>query len=239
MCWGIEATVAMAGIGAGGAALAVRLGRPAAVPVALGYFAAMEALQAAGYLAIDRCGTPLNETVTFLSMLHIAFQPVVVNAFAMALIGGVAPRTRVLVHLACAGAAVLMLLQLYPFAWAGACTPGTVLCGPALCTVSGSWHLAWEVPFNDILAPVRDALAPFYLPFPGYVVTVFLLPVLYGAWRFTLFHLLVGPVAARLLTDNPAEFPAIWCLFSIGILLIGLHPAFWRHERARRPAPLG
>ena len=65
--------------------------------------------------------------------------------------------------------------------------------------------------------------------FPTYLLVAFLLPLAYGAWRLVVFHALAGPILASALTDNPNEMPAIWCLFSIGILLIGLSPMI-RHR---------
>ena len=65
--------------------------------------------------------------------------------------------------------------------------------------------------------------------FPTYWLAVFLLPLIYGAWRFVIFHALAGPILASLLTSNPNETPAIWCLFSIGIILIGLSPLIRRY----------
>ena len=72
------------------------------------------------------------------------------------------------------------------------------------------------------------------------IVAAFGLPLLYGAWRFALFHFLAGPGLASLLTDNPNEMPAIWCLLSIALVFAGLHP--WLRGRlggrggVRRPA---
>ena len=51
------------------------------------------------------------------------------------------------------------------------------------------------------------------------MIVAFILPVLYGAWRLAVFHLLAGPGLAGLLTRNPNEIPAVWCLFSIAIVL--------------------
>jgi hypothetical protein len=62
------------------------------------------------------------------------------------------------------------------------------------------------------------------ITFPSYFFAVFILPLFYGAWRLALFHFLVGPVTARMLTTNSSEMPAIWCLFSIGIIVIALTP---------------
>ena len=86
---------------------------------------------------------------------------------------------------------------------------------------------AWDVPYNG-LSTQMVALWGNIGSFPAYPLAVFVLPLLYGAWRFTLFHALMGPIAASMLTDNPNEVPAIWCLFSIGILLATLSPQVWR-----------
>jgi hypothetical protein len=54
----------------------------------------------------------------------------------------------------------------------------------------------------------------------GYTFTAFITPILYGSWRMTAFHAIVGPGLALLLTDNYNEWPAVWCLFSIALLLM-------------------
>jgi hypothetical protein len=225
MCWSMAVSAAMVGVG--GVATAVTLHRrdTPAVPLTLAYFTLMEGLQVAGYTVIDQCGTPANQTVTLLSILHIVFQPLIINAFAMALVArpvGLAMRT--LVFGLAAASSVLMLLQLYPFDWAGPCLPGSQLCAERLCTVSGDWHLAWDVPYNGLITglPLPEAVAA--LGFPSYMLAAFALPLLYGAWRFVLFHAVAGPILAGLLTDNPNEVPAIWCLFSIAIILVALSP---------------
>ena len=47
-----------------------------------------------------------------------------------------------------------------------------------------------------------------------------MLPVFYGSWRASIYSFVAGPILAYLLTDNPNEQPAVWCLLSIGLLLI-------------------
>ena len=201
--------------GAGTVAAAATARRSLAIPVTIGYFTLMEALQAAGYLVVDQCESALNQSVALLSFLHIVFQPFFINAFAMELVPApVRARARVAVYSVCAASAVVMLLQLYPFTWAGVCRPGSTLCGPALCTVSGEWHIGWEVPFNGLLTPIERFLG-FHATFPTYALAAFVLPIFYGAWRFVVFQALVGPILASFLTDSPNEMPAIWCLFSI------------------------
>jgi hypothetical protein len=232
MCWGLSVSVAMIGAGTVAVAVTTRQGRPTAVPVTLGYFTLMEALQAAGYLVIDECANPLNQTVAFLSVIHIIFQPFFVNAFAMELVPKpVRLKVRFAVYCVCALSAAVMLAQLYPFDWTGACRQGSTLCGPALCTVSGEWHIGWEVPFNGLMSPIEQTLG-IHAAFPTYALAAFVAPICYGAWRFAIFHALVGPILASLLTDNPNEMPAIWCLFSIGIIVISLNSWLWgRFER--------
>jgi hypothetical protein len=204
-------------------------GRQARDPLTLAYFTLMEGLQVRGYAVIDRRDAPANQTGMLLLVLHIVAQPIVINAFAMALVARpVGLAMRALLFGLCAASSVLMLLQLYPFASAGSCLPGSHLCAERLCTVSGDWHPAWDVPYNGLLAgiPWPDWIA--MLGFPSSIFAAFALPLLYGAWRLVLFHLLAGPILAGALTGNPNEVPAIWCLFSIGIILIAPSPAIRR-----------
>ena len=236
MCWNATASVAMVGLGGAAVAITVMRGEPRAIWLTLGYFTVMEALQAAGYAVVDQCGSPGNRTITQLSYFHIAFQPVILNTFAMAIAPApVSRRLQRWVYGAAAVCSALMLLRLVPFEWAGTCTPGSTMCGDAFCTVSGNWHIAWQVPLNGIYVALSE-LAGISVAFPDYIFAVFVLPLFYGAWRFVLFHLAAGPVLAWILTSNPDEMPAVWCLFSIGILLIGLSP-FIRHNvlGAHRP----
>lgn len=234
MCWSMGATVAMVAIGSAATAVTIHRKEPAVVPATIAYFTLMEALQVGGHATVDQCGLPANQTFALLSYLHIAFQPFFLNAFAMTVLaGGLRPAARLVVWLCCGLSATVMLMQLQPLPWAGTCEAGSVLCGPALCVVSGDWHIAWEIPLNDLLAPLRS-LHWSVGRFPTYMFAAFVLPLAYGAWRFVLFHALAGPILAWQLTSNINEMPAIWCLFSIGIILMGLSP--WFRRRFASPA---
>lgn len=224
MCWGATASITMVVVGAAATGITISRRMPTAVPATLGYFTVMELLQASGYAVLDQCGTPANEIITLLSVLHIVFQPFFINAFAFELTPHrVNGRVKAAAYIACAISAIIMLLQLYPFSWAGTCQSGASMCGSILCTVSGEWHIAWSVPYNDLMLPLEN-IAGTYLAFPTYFVVVFLLPLIYGAWRFVIFHVLAGPILASFLTSNASEVPAVWCLFSIGLILIALSP---------------
>lgn len=226
MCFGLAASWAMVGAGGIATALTLRRGEAPAIPATLAFFTAMEGLQAAGYLVIDRCDSPTNQAVTLASYLHIALQPLFVNAFCMAIAPApVPPRLRRAVWGLAGLATALLLARLLPVF--GSCRPGEALCGPAWCTVTGSWHLAWEMPLNGLWQPLSGWLG-WPLSFPAYMAAVFLLPLAYGAWRFVLLHAALGPILATSLTDLPNEMPAVWCLFSVAILAIGLSPALRR-----------
>jgi len=188
--------------------------------VALGYFSLMEVLQAYTYTVIDDCTNPANQIATLLGYIHIAFQPLFGNALFMHFIPSHVRRgIQFPVYILCSISAVFMLVQLYPFPGEHLCSIGKILCSEQLCSVSGQWHIAWDVPYNSIgeinyKIPVLDA------GFVTYTLTMFVLPALYGSWRMTLYHILLGPLPARLLTENLNEFAAVWCLVSIGFLLI-------------------
>ena len=237
MCWSASVSVAMVAAGGAGTAIACVRGEPKAIWLTLGFFTVMEALQAAGYAVVDQCGSRSNAWITVLSYLHITLQPLFINAFAMAIAPAPPSAAVRRVVWGVAGlASAVMLLRLAPVEAFGTCTPGEVLCGPAWCLVSGEWHIGWEVPLNAL---------PTYLgipfKFPSYMLAVFVLPLVYGAWRFVLFHALAGPLLATALTNDPNEMPAIWCLFTIGILAISLsplvrHKVFGGRVRGDRPA---
>lgn len=235
MCWSEGASVAMVGLGAVATVITARRGEPKAIPITLAFFTFMEALQAVGYLVIDQCTLTPNKAVTVLSYIHIAAQPIFINAFGMALVAGPVSRTkRRMVYAATLTAFVVMMLSLVPFDWAGACRAGEELCGQVWCTISGTWHLGWTMPLNNMWAAIYGQTLAGYVPFPAYMLAVFVLPLAYGAWRLVVFHALLGPILASILTDNPNEMPAIWCLFSVGLVLIALSPLIRRSISPRR-----
>ncbi|MDP3263904.1 MAG: DUF5765 domain-containing protein [Tabrizicola sp.] len=237
MCWGIEATAGMIVVGVAVAGASAWRGDPVAVPLTVVFFAGMEVLQLAGYMVIDQCGTPANEAVTALSMLHIALQPIVINLFLLAwLRPDISDRDRRRVMILASVASVLMVIQMLPWPGLDRCDIGQPLCGELLCTASGTWHLAWTLPYSDIFAGPDRWLGTNF-GFPAYVLAVFVMPLFYGLWRFVLFHALVGPIASNLVTDNPNEAPAIWCLVALLIIGVVLVPGARGLFSARRAAP--
>lgn len=218
MCWSGEASAVLATVGLGTTLYAAYKREPLPLWIALGYFSLMELLQAFTYPVIDQCSLPANQIATLLGYLHIAFQPFFINALSLHFVPErIARRVAPWTYAFCFFSVLTMLIQVYPFEWAGLCHEDRTLCGPILCSVSGNWHIAWVLPTNNI----GDWFT--YTPshgFPTYLAAAFIVPLLYGAWRITLYHALVGPILANMTTDNLNEWPAIWCLLSIGILLL-------------------
>ena len=220
MCWNGQASAVLAAAGLSTTAYAAYRKDPAAIWVPLAYFSLMELLQAFTYSVIDECALPSNQIATLLGYLHITFQPFFINMVSMYFIPDqVRVRITPAVYAVCFISTIVMLFQLYPFAWAGHCDPSMPLCGERLCSVHGNWHIAWEVPTNGMGNPFSRS--PFH-GFPTYVIAGFALPVLYGSWRMTLYHFILGPWLAHLTTNNITEWPAVWCLLSIGLLTIAL-----------------
>jgi hypothetical protein len=155
--------------------------------------------------------------------LHISFQPFFINMLAMYFIPAIVrQKIQGWVYGVCFVSAIFMLLQLYPFEWAGRCILGYFFCSDRLCSSSGDWHIAWEVPVNGLTNAI--AAHPFwgyvFTGYPTYKIAVFFMPLLYGSWRLTIYHFLIGPSLSMALTTNMNEVAAIWCLLSIGILAL-------------------
>jgi hypothetical protein len=220
MCWSGEASAVLATVGLVGTAYAAYKKEPLVLCIALGYFSLMELLQAFTYTVINECELPSNQIATLLGYLHIAFQPFFINAVSMHFIDKkVAKKIAPSIYILCFISALIMIIQVYPFSWAGNCPVGLrTMCSDRLCSVDGNWHIAWEVPANGI-GNWLDQYA-YTGAYISYAIVGGLIPILYGSWRMTLYHLMMGPLLARLLTDNMNEWPAVWCLLSIGLLLI-------------------
>jgi hypothetical protein len=224
MCWSEGASLAMVGVGAVATVVTWKGGDPPAIPITLAFFASMEALQVWGYQTIDQCELTGNRASALLSYVHISLQPLFINAFGMAIMGGVSARMWRTIMGLTAVISVLLLMRMVPMAPIGPCVPGTTLCGPQWCTLSGTWHLAWDMPLSDFAGRLGGDVFRHWVPFPDYLLAVFIFPLFYGAWRFALVHAALGPILAASLTANPNEMPAVWCLFSVGLVLISLTP---------------
>ncbi|MCI2399140.1 DUF5765 domain-containing protein [Aliiroseovarius subalbicans] len=222
MCWNTGVSAAMA---VGGVVLTVvsaRRGDPPAFWMTLGFFTIMEVVQAVSYPVIGQCGQPLNRSLTIFSFGHITLHPFFFNALALAMLPDAARRrVQGWVFALCGIAMIYTIAQLAPLTGNGTCAPHRMMCGTDFCTVPGNWHLAWEMPLNSwgnglatsdwwLLRQFRDGMV-------GYGLAVFVLPLLYGAWRITVFQFLIGPILSRLITPNVNEQPAIWCLAAVGI----------------------
>lgn len=218
MCWSGEASTVLATVGVGSTAYVALKGEKKELWLCLGYFSLMEALQAYTYTVIDKCSSPANQIATLLGYLHIAFQPFFINAMSLYFVPErVRKKLYLPVFTICFASLVVFLIRMYPFEWAGACGSHWPFCGEQLCSFSGSWHIAWEMP-----AKAHSLFGIFYdtSGFMGYFLPAFLLPIAYGSWRFTLYHIAVGPFLAWLTTNSANEWPAVWCLYSIGLLLV-------------------
>ena len=71
--------------------------------------------------------------------------------------------------------------------------------------------------------------------FLSYALNAFYLPALVGSWRFILFTYVAGPLLASATTGNINEWPAIWCLFSIGLLLVVMITPLRRYLHVGNP----
>jgi hypothetical protein len=213
MCWSSSASIAATAIGTAATVYSIKKDAPKVQTLTLAFFTLMELLQALSYMWIDQCAMGGNILLTRLSYLHIAFQPPVINAFILSF---VSEKTRkkwfkpvMVISFICTFIIVANLLL--PMVWAVPkelmCKIGESLCGTDTCSYQGNWHLAWRLPLLGA--------------FPGYLlyfIPVFVLPIVYGHWRASLYHFLLGPLPAFLSTRDLNEVPAIWCLFSIAVL---------------------
>jgi hypothetical protein len=223
MCWSGEASGVLATVGLSAAVYVARRGESKELWIPLTYFALMELLQAFTYVYIDLCDNPSNQILTLFGYLHIAFQPFFANMVAMYFIPEeVKFKIQTTVYSICTIGAIAMLVKMYPFAWAGSCNIGIEgFCGPEVCSVSGDWHIAWQLPLNGLMSDPVPWLFDFNwgLHALTYILVAFILPLIYGSWRFVGFHYIVGPWISDITTTDPNEYAAVWCLFSIALCL--------------------
>ncbi|PIN89558.1 hypothetical protein COU60_03020 [Candidatus Pacearchaeota archaeon CG10_big_fil_rev_8_21_14_0_10_34_76] len=222
MCWSLAASAIFGIVGLAFAGHLAFKKESKLIWMPLGYFALMEGLQAITYLYLGSCDFSGNQLLTFLSYMHIVFQPIFINAFILYFIPAKV-RKKIIwpVFTLAAIITIILILKIYPFEWAGSCTPGTAMCGEELCSYMGNWHLAWSIPFNDVGI---FSMLTFYL------LGAYALPLIYGSWKATLVGLTWTGIAF-LLSSNPHEWTAIWCLMSVWIMIFAVYTPMrkWLH----------
>ena len=233
MCWSGEASAVLATVGISATVYIARKGESSELWAPLGYFALMELLQAATYMYIDQCGNPWNQRLTYLGYIHIAFQPFFANMVAMYFVPDrIKQKIRKPVYAICGVGAIVILAKLIPGAEFGTCSVGIEgYCGSIACSTSGLWHIAWALPLNGLMSGPEPFLLGFEygLHAATYILIAFIMPVLYGSWRFVLLHLVMGPIISDLTTTDPNEFIAVWCLFSIALCIAVIKSPVRRH----------
>ena len=161
MCWSASASVAMVALGGVAAGVAYARGEPRAIWLTIGYFTLMEGLQASGYAVVDQCSDPANRAITWASYLHIAAQPIMINAFAMALAPvALSPSKQRLVYGLSALTSLVLLIQAMPIPAFGPCDPASPLCGVVTCLIPGDWHIGWRLPLNGLFNTWPDTSSP-------------------------------------------------------------------------------
>ncbi len=226
MCWSGEASAAIAIGGLTSAYYLRRRGEPPELYLPVAYFVLMEGLQALTYIWVDECSAWPNQVLTYLAMAHICFQPFFINMLGMHFIDQeVKARIKPWVYAACWVGALACLMRMVPmFETFGTCTLGTPMCSHSLtCAYRGEWHIGWHVMLNGLNER-----------WLWYLFTAFFIPVVYGSWKWSLYHYLVGPFLAGWTTTDVNERPAVWCLFSTCIIALLVNTRLRRHIYVKR-----
>ena len=240
MCWSGEASAAIAVSGFASAYFLKRKGQPREIYLPPAYFVLMEGLQAITYIWVGQCGNSANLFLTRLAILHISFQPFFINMLGMAFVDkAVKERIHKFVYFLCALTALACLTRLIPaYEILGRCELGKAMCSHSeTCAYRGQWHIGWNIMLNGFNEGWR-----------WYVFAAFFVPVLYGSWKWSLYHYLVGPLLASLTTSDVNERPAVWCLFSTCIIALLVNTRLrdyiyvkrwylWRYLKPKEPPP--
>ena len=212
MCWNGEASAAIAIGGLTSAYYLKKKGQPKEIYIPTAYFVLMEGLQALTYIVVGECGNAFNQWFTRAAIMHISFQPIFINMLGMHFID---QRVKQKIYKYVYGfsimTAIFCLMRLLPYYDTfGQCEIGTALCShTTTCAFRGEWHIGWHVLLNG-----------FNESWVWYMTAAFGLPVLYGSWKWSLYHYTVGPFLSGLTTSNIHERPAVWCLFSTMIIAL-------------------
>jgi len=256
MCFSAEMSGAFSVMGLAFAFWVAKSNGSSSIVKGIVYFVAMEMLQFVQYQFIAEDIDPANPTLeamekspacqgqanrflTWIGLLHIAFQPYYSAHLSCAFVRSESNIAQFkLVHrlqifgglfILMRHAATLIPAETYnaygfssAYAFEGsAWTPSLEwLDGPSLCTYKGFKHLAWSIPF----APVS-----YYMPSMQLHSFLMFMPFFcmdhggfkrnVGNWIAGLILFSTGPVVGDWLTPNKHEAASIWCFFSIMLVV--------------------
>lgn len=180
--------------------------RYAAIGVA--YFGLMELIQFFQYGVIDNCND-VNKNLTILGYLHICFQPLFFNIWLFAFVKR--PNFVFLYMSIIAG--VLMASRLFVPGDMLCDTRHEPLCGENTCSVSGTYHIAWNV-------RMRSAGSFYFTPSISLHFFMFVVPALVTFQLKPFIAMLLSMPYLAMITHNKNEQPAIWCYTSVVQLLV-------------------
>lgn len=223
MCFSLEMSMGAAAIGLVNTLYVVFRTKDARLAATCIYFLLMEVLQVAQYMVADECSLPLNQFLTVLGHLHIAFQPVFSNILLLAFLDDY-PKAKsgakysivlsILAGIAMSLRWALSDLHTLPFPLADQSAEWMV--GPRTCSFTGPTHIAWELPLLEVSYFIPSYFLHFFMMFGPMVASFIVEPQCFTRIlpTATLF-LLTGPVLAAFISGNRFEEPAIWCFFSV------------------------
>jgi len=195
----------------------------------MGFFAFMESLQAFQYSVVDQCDNPINQVLTLIGFIHLAFQPFFVNLYLGAFMTPAQKKHVPLILSLSFFGGIMMMNRLWLTEGDHMCTIGIQpMCGQKMCTFRGNVHLAWQM-------PMQHADQDYFTPGWTLHFVLFYLPsYALGMYGHTIFLLISGPFLGRVLTSHQDEIPAIWCFFSIIQVLFPLIYAYFKDPKAFR-----
>jgi hypothetical protein len=190
------------------------------------YFTSMEILQALQYSYIaeslhdDQCNHPMNRFLTSVGLLHICFQPYVINMMSQ-----YSQQTTKKIQLFHERFVIIKRMCLVIGTWlfvrhliglrqetgiVGVDSTEWLQCDK-LCTYKGNLHLAWAVPMADV---------SYYMPSSNAHLFFMFVPamLMYENKRMVITQIIffiTGPLLAAYITSNLMEQASIWCFFSI------------------------
>lgn len=222
------------------------------------YFVAMEVLQVVQYqfIATDvdpehptlaqieaspTCNTQANRFLTWVGLLHIAFQPYYSAHLSCAFVKSAAnvAQFKLVQRLQIIGGLMLLaryfmtLVPLETYEAYGIATGYAFdaqkwtesvewLNGPALCTYKGIKHLAWSIPMTPVSYYTPSmALHSFLMFMPFFAMDHGSPGRNFGNWVAGIILFVTGPLVGDWFTPNKHEAASIWCFFSI-MQVVGL-----------------
>jgi hypothetical protein len=180
------------------------------------YFSIMELFQYLGYISIRTNNKKLNKILSYLTYIHISFQPLIMNIWFSNFISNKNKHYMLFIYKLCFIGGIFMLLRIYNI------NKTTILCNTKIeesCGVNTELKLGPIHIMNLFKLKAPDFWTPSMFL---YFFMMFIPIILLDINKLIYLCIVLGLILSIIISKNKDETSSIWCFINVPCMIISL-----------------